>query len=348
MKVLGFGKDEAEWISQYDSWPVRGGFRSEYTLVGRGGVTNSYCGKHKAYYKCDQVELHSGKFAGKDIFHNVVYGCHRASCSRCWKYDWCVIGANSINSRFLTAEKVLGFRYAEVEHLNVSAPKSDYGLSYDDLTRKAILMLKASGVIGGCLIFHGHRKDYVKRELFYSPHFHSLAYIKGGYDRCRSCIKVGCCWDCSGFEGVTRRAHKEDGWIVGLAKNEKGVVEKRDSIFGTAWYQLEHSSLKVGVARFHVVKWWGVLNNRKLKTVLQRVDIKCPVCNGVMELGYPYGAESIVSNRGEKGFVKNFAVDHVEGEGDWAVGGLRGLKPNPNVGESRPDGFVHKRRGRRG
>jgi hypothetical protein len=35
-----------------------------------------------------------------------------------------------------------------------------------------------------------------------------------------------------------------------------------------------------------------------------------------MEFGYPSGAEPIVSNRGERGFVKNFAIDHVEDEND--------------------------------
>jgi hypothetical protein len=316
LHVLGFGKDEALWISQYDSWAIRGGFRSEYSLVGRGGVSSPYCGKHRCYYKCDAVELHDGMFTGKDVFHNVVYNCHRPCCCRCWKYGWAVREANSINSRFLTAEKVLGFRYVDVEHLSASVAKEDYGLLYKELSDKAILCLKLSGVIGGCIIFHGHRKDYDKRDLFYSPHFHSLAYIKGGYDRCRSCVKVGCCWDCDGFEGVTRRAHKYDGWIVGLAKNEKGVVEKRKSVFGTAWYQLEHSSLKVDAKRFQIVKWWGVLANRKLKTIVQPVEHECPVCKSPMELGYPVGAEPIVCNRGERGFLKNFAVDHVENEDD--------------------------------
>jgi hypothetical protein len=316
LRVLGFGKDETEWISQYDSWSIRGGFRSEYTLVGRGGVASTYCGKHKCYYKCDAVDLHDGVFRGKDIYHNVVMNCHRPSCSRCWKYGWAVREANNIDSRFLTADKVLGLRYVDVEHLSASAPKKDYDLSYKDLSNNAILALKASGVIGGCIILHGHRKDYDKRELFWSPHFHSLAHIQGGYDRCRSCIKVGSCWDCEGFEGVTRRAHVDDGWIVSLAKDENGKVQKRNSIFGTAWYQLEHASLKVGVKRFQIVKWWGVLGNRKLKTVLKPIEHKCPVCKSSMEFGYPSGAEPIVSNRGERGFVKNFAIDHVEDEND--------------------------------
>jgi hypothetical protein len=313
---MGFGKNEAEWITQYDSWPVRDGFLGDETLVGRGGVTSDYCGKHKCYYKCNAVELHDGMFAGKDIWHNVVINCHRPSCSRCWKYGWAVREGHSIDSRFLTADKVLGLRYADVEHICASVPKKDYSLSYEVLSKNAILALKASGVIGGCIIYHGHRKDHVARDLFRSPHFHALGYIEGGYDRCRDCIKVGCCRDCDGFEGRTRRAHVDDGWIVGLAKNENGKAEKRKNLFGTAWYQLEHASLKVGVRRFQIVKWWGVLGNRKLKTVVKPVEHKCRVCHSPMELGYPAGAEPIVSNRGERGFLKDFAIEHVDDEND--------------------------------
>lgn len=316
LSVMGFGKNEAEWITQYDSWPVRDGFLSDETLVGRGGVTSDYCGKHKCYYKCNAVELHDGMFAGKDIWHNVVINCHRPSCSRCWKYGWAVREGHSIDSRFLTADKVLGLRYADVEHICASVPKKDYSLSYEVLSKNAILALKASGVIGGCIIYHGHRKDHVARDLFRSPHFHALGYIEGGYDRCRDCIKVGCCRDCDGFEGRTRRAHVDDGWIVGLAKNENGKAEKRKNLFGTAWYQLEHASLKVGVRRFQIVKWWGVLGNRKLKTVVKPVEHKCRVCHSPMELGYPAGAEPIVSNRGERGFLKDFAIEHVDDEND--------------------------------
>jgi len=78
---------------------------------------------------------------------------------------------------------------------------------------------------------------------------------------------------------------------------------------------LEHSGLQRGVKRFQIVKWWGNLNNRKLKTDLQRFEYKCPVCGGPMEDTFlPRYIEPIVTNRGERGFVKNFAVDHVDHE----------------------------------
>jgi hypothetical protein len=207
--------------------------------------------------------------------------------------------------------------------LQASVPKKDYGLSYADLSRNAILALKRSGVTGGCIILHGHRKDYVAHDLVFSPHFHSLAYVRDGY-KCRSCKHLKCSGkmrlycnapegSCDGFEQVTRRVHVDDGWIVSLAKNEIGVVEKRKSLFGTAWYQLEHASLKVGVVRFQVVKWFGVVNNCKLKTVRRSLESKCVACGGFMERAFlPLGVRSIVCNRGERGFVKNFMLDHVE------------------------------------
>jgi hypothetical protein len=334
LKVLGFGKDESEWITQYDSWPIREGFRSEYTLVGRGGVTNSECGRHRFFEKCKDVVNHHDEFENKVVWHNFVKSCGRPSCSRCFKYGWATREANNINSRFLTAQDVLGFPYASVEHVVASVPKSDYGLSYEALSKRGILALKASGVPSGCTILHGHRKDYVKRDLLFSPHFHCLGYINplvGGY-KCRSCPHLKCSSrmrvycdapkdSCDAFEQVTRRAHVNDGWIVSLAKNEKGVIEKRKSLFGTAWYQLEHSSLKVGVQRFQIVKWFGSVNNRKLKTVRRPLEYKCVACGGVMERAFlPLGVEPIVSNRGEKGFVKNFMTDYVEDDDELKDG----------------------------
>jgi hypothetical protein len=326
LKAVGFGKDESLWITQYDSWPVRGGFRNEYSPVGRGPVTNSECGRHRFYEKCTTPELHRGEFENKDVWHNFCKSCGRPSCNRCFKYGWAVREANNIDSRFLTAEDVLGFPYLSVEHCQASVPNSDYGLSYEDLSGRAILVLKGSGGLGGNIIFHPFRKDYVVRDLVFSPHFHSLCYLKDNY-KCRSCGHLKCSGKmrlycgfkglCDGFEQVTRRAHVGDGWIVSLAKNERGVVEKRKSLFGTSWYQLEHSGLKVDSVRFQIVKWWGNLNYGKLKTVRHRLEYKCVACGSPMKRSFlPHNCEPIVSNRGERGFVKNFMTDRVEGVED--------------------------------
>jgi hypothetical protein len=317
--ALGFGKDEALWITQYDSFPVRGRFLSPYMVVGRDPPTNPFCGKHRRYLKCDLTSLH-GSIEGRDFYHNCVTNCHSYRCCLCWKYGWCVIRARVIECRFLTAEKILGLSVKNVEHLCASAPKHVYGLSPQEMSKKAILALRNSGVIGGVNILHPFRKDLKRRDLYLSFHYHVLGYIEGGYDRCRSCVKAGgACWDCDGFEGVARRAYKRDGWIVSMAKNENGVVEKRDSIFGTAWYQCEHSGFKVGVRRFQIVEWWGNVAKRKFKTVLKPIEHVCGVCKNSLKSSFlPFGTEPIVANRGERGFLKNFTLPHVE---DEEVGG---------------------------
>jgi hypothetical protein len=315
LKAHGFGKDEALWITQYDSFPVRGGFLSPYMIVGRDPPTNPFCGKHRSYLKCDLTHLHDS-IGGQDFYHNNVTNCHSYRCHLCWKYGWCVTRANVIESRFLTAEKVLGLPAKDVEHLSASVPKRLYNLSPQEMAREAILALRRSGVLGGVNILHPFRKDLKRRDLFPSFHYHCLGYIQGGYDRCRNCIKVGHCWDCDGFEGVTRREHKVDGWIVSLAKNEKGVVEKRASLFGSAWYQCEHSGFKVGVRRFQIVEWWGVVAKRKFRTVLKPIEHRCGVCKNRLTPSYlPFGTEPIVANRGERGFLKNFTLPHVDDDG---------------------------------
>lgn len=143
-----------------------------------------------------------------------------------------------------------------------------------------------------------------------------LCYINGGYDRCRRCDRErGYCRGCDGFEGLTRKVYDTDGWIVEVAKDEMGRREKRKSVFGTAWYQLEHASLRVGATRFQIVAWFGVVGNRKLKTVLKKMEYKCPLCGNELVRGYHVGGACIVANRGERGFHKAFLIDHLDSAG---------------------------------
>ena len=288
---------------------------SSYDIVGRDRPTNGFCGKHRSFYKCGNTEAHSS-IGGHDFYHNNVTTCRSFRCRLCWKYGWCVSRANSIECRFLTAEKLFGFPVSSVEHVSASVPKRLYDSSPQVMDKEAVLALKRSGVPSGVKIFHPFRKDQARRDLYFSPHFHVLAWIDGGYDRCRSCVKTaGACWSCDGFEGVVRRVHKDDGWIVSLAKNENGVVEKRESVFGSAWYQLEHSGFKRGVNRFQIIEWFGRVAKRKFKTELRKFEMRCAVCKDTMERSFvPDGVEPIVANRGERGFLKNFTLPHFEDE----------------------------------
>jgi hypothetical protein len=256
----------------------------QYELVGQGKVTNpDTCGKFRGFWGCPRTDLHNkttldgknhkGKVYVKKIFHS----CDKPTCSICFKRGWAVREAGNIESRIKEAEK----RFGKAEHIVVSVPQKDYGLSFEALQSKAVKVMAARNILGGCKIFHAFRyhranETYVGEPAgwFWSPHFHVLGFIDGGYSRCRHCQKSTLdCLTCDGYEGRTRRCYEKDGYIV-------KVLGSRKSIFGTAWYQLNHASIKRGVTRFHVASWWGICSYRKLK--LKKDDRiqrnKCPIC----------------------------------------------------------------------
>ena len=53
---------------------------------------------------------------------------------------------------------------------------------------------------------------------------------------------------------------------------------KRKTVMGTAWYQLNHASVKKGVVRFHVATWFGNCSYRKLKVTAEMRKSVCPIC----------------------------------------------------------------------
>jgi hypothetical protein len=88
---------------------------------------------------------------------------------------------------------------------------------------------------------------------------------------------------CKGFEGRTRRCYeKEGGYGSGYIVK---VKDKRKTIHGTAWYQLNHSSIVSGKVRFHVATWFGVCSYRKLKLMEgdRKHENKCPICGMELE-----------------------------------------------------------------
>lgn len=130
------------------------------------------------------------------------------------------------------------------------------------------------------------------RGWFLSPHFHFLAYFSNGY-RCRHCEKlpIACkavCGACSGFEGLTRRLNEKDGWIV-------KVLGERKTLGGTAYYQLNHSSYRVGAKRANIANWFGTCSYRKLKVVFEKEHRVCPLCqHELVKLEYSGNDENIL------------------------------------------------------
>ena len=76
-----------------------------------------------------------------------------------------------------------------------------HGLSESALRKKCRDVLFDRGIVGGSMIFHGYRVDKERDVLAWRPHYHALAFIEGGYARCRNCSrKWNCLKGCGGFD----------------------------------------------------------------------------------------------------------------------------------------------------
>ena len=275
----------------------------EFLRVGTGDVTNpDTCGKFRGFKGCLNVHLHDlvtlegHNYKGKVYVKKRFYTCDKPSCPVCFKHGWAVREAGNIEGRIQEASKKFGLG----EHIITSVPTNDYAMPFEKLRSKQVKILKKRYVHGGVLIFHAQRYanwleariKYVPQGWYFSPHFHIIGFVDGGYSKCRKCenmmrngeVKYSeKCLGCKGFEGQTRRMwEKEGGNASGYIVK---VKEKRKTVFGTAWYQLNHASMISKSARSHVATWFGTCSYRKLK--LKKEDrIKrdvCPICGYDLE-----------------------------------------------------------------
>ena len=264
----------------------------DFELVGNGDVTSDRCGTFSGYfYGCDRVELHNKtdlngiNYAGKVFVKKaVLHGCNKPSCPTCFE-SWVIRGAMAIEARLKEGSKHFG----QVEHLTLSVPEKDYSLPFERLREKAKLLLKARGVVGGCLIFHGGRyanpieaeRKGVVVGWRWSPHWHVLCYIFGGYRKCRRCpTKWDCKADCSGFDSRAWKAYLKDGYVT-------KVFGKRKSVFLTAKYQLSHATIKRDSVRFHCFTYFGNVAFREMKVTVEMRKAFCPLCeHDLLKLRY--------------------------------------------------------------
>jgi hypothetical protein len=261
--------------------------RSVYRLPGHGDKTRDTCGKwNDRTFGCLNVEEHGVAFdsygnlvnhSGKIYVRPVVMSCNKPSCPICWK-RWAKKQARRTAERLLEASKIHGV----VEHIVDSPPRWEWGSDVDVLYHIAIDRARARGVIGGSIIYHELR--YTRsRGWYFSPHFHILGFLNGGY-RCRKCKhfvlrSAEVCGKCCGFEGLTRRLNLMDGHIVKvLEERKKAYGSNKPNIEGTAKYELGHASYKVDAKRANVVRYFGVVSYRRLKVVPAKEPCLCPHC----------------------------------------------------------------------
>ena len=301
--------------------PVDDVGHEEFMPVGRGDKSSSFCGVHLSYSVCDNVEGHKGKFlngvdcTGKVIVRHNHMWCNKSACPICFIRGWSVNRARTVDGRLAEGVK-RGF--GEVEHFTVSVPVADRNLPESVLRKKCRDALRNRGVSGSCMIFHGYRIDRERHVLVWSVHYHGLGFIEGGYE-CRGCTKVSCA-GCDGFEARTRREFEKDGCIV-------VVHAKRETVFGTAWYLLNHATIRLGVKRFHSLVWWGNCAKRKFKSAKAKTNIVCPLCEEEMVKSMYMGKRRIVKDIGHPDYVAVFPFERLDenGELNWIpIRGSRG------------------------
>ncbi len=250
--------------------------------------TNDRCGSFRKVVGCSRVELHNKVMfdqkmglvncSGKGYFRPVFHSCDKPSCPVCYERGWAIREARNIDFRLEEISKRLDHvAFGDVEHIIVALPPKYWSLDYEGLRGLCDRVLSSRGVVGGAKIFHGARFKPDTRVWYWSPHFHALGFIRGGYRRCRGCVGH-CKKGCDGFVDRNYRLNEVDGCYV-------KVKGKRKTVFGTAWYQLHHSSIRTDVKRFHAVTWFGICSYRKMKIPKElrkeyneKHRKKCPIC----------------------------------------------------------------------
>ena len=288
--------------------PVDDKGHENFTPVGRGFKSNDYCGKWMGIGGCKNFDEHE---SGGMIVRLKHWWCHKATCCVCFVRGWSVRGARSIAGRL---DKGVELGFGKIEHVTVSVPPEDYGLSEKVLRKKCRDALFDRGVSGSCMIFHGYRIDKVRRVLVYKPHYHALGFIKDGFDRCRECVhERDDCRSCDGFKGREVRGFARDRYLV-------KVHDERKTVFGSAFYLLNHATVRVSfLSRFHSWTWMGVCANRKYSSAKLLSEDVCPECGEDMK-DYVYtGKCRIVKDIGDAEYVPLYVVDRAESENYFEV-----------------------------
>jgi hypothetical protein len=306
------------WVLPYDDTGHRA-----YVPVGRGEVSSDFCGRYVSVSVCKNVDAHKGvvidgfDYTGKVVASHNHMWCKKSSCPICFNRGWAVFGARKIEGRI---NEGVNRGLGDAEHISVSVPVVDRDLPESVLRVKCRNALLDRGVTGGCMIFHGYRMNKQRDCLVWSPHYHCIGSIKGGFDSCRGCVhNREDCVSCDGFKGREVRGFKRDGYLV-------KVYDKRKTIFGTAHYQLNHATIRLGIKRFHTVTWFGSYGYRKFRGLKLKSEKVCPICQEEMVRCVYVGSKRHVTGVGEFGYVPLFADDEfgVDGEPNYLeVAGCR-------------------------
>ena len=168
----------------------------------------SFCGDW-SYMGCLNKQNHSN---GEIFLKPFQRSCFRADCEQCC-FKWLGRSASKATKRMKLYEKQ---SKKIAKHIIISVPYWDYYKPKKEIAKKAYQVLKEVKADSGLIIFHPFRYHKKTDMWYYSPHFHVLGF----------------------------------GWIENVVEtyNKYGYViknlGKRETIFGTIYYQLSHCGIK--------------------------------------------------------------------------------------------------------
>jgi hypothetical protein len=311
------------------------GHENGWEVAGNGKITNpdpndpKACGKFYGHDGCLHVENHNITTLDGKNHRGKIYGrkrfryCDNPRCPTCSKLGYSVREARIVTERLEEGSK----KYGAIEHVIISGTvEAKLNMDYDELHGEVRDALDHRGILGGVLIFHAFRYNNAEEARrkgvlmgwYWSPHFHCLCFIDGGYGKCRGCSNLKSdgniyshekCLACGSFEGRSRKCWEKDGYICKV----KGA---RKTVFGTAWYQLNHASIKSDAKHFRIPRWFGVVSYRKLKLAKsdRRIEKRtCPLCGEYLEhIKYVGAGEPYVAGQF---WIKEFEDEYLDGDG---------------------------------
>lgn len=90
---------------------------------------------------------------------------------------------------------------------------------------------------------------------------------------------------------------------------------ERKTVVGTAWYQLNHATIRLGIKRFQSVTWFGICSYRKFGSQKVKTENLCPACDGAMARCFYMGSRRIVKDIGSADYVPLFVDDEFDVSG---------------------------------
>lgn len=182
-----------------------------WQVAGKGAVTSPKCGETERVFYCKHGH-----------FKPIKAHCDKPLCPVCYEV-WGKRRAKVITERLnsvVDAWKERGKRML-ISHYTLSVPTSYKSLcgtetGYRQIRKDACKLLKRSGLVGGVMVVHSHRKEKENGEWYISPHFHILG---AGY--------------------IQSQAAWARGWVL----KKIGRCDAPSAVFATAKYILSHAGV---------------------------------------------------------------------------------------------------------